>query len=153
MSELEYIQQAISDEASEFVAGYVAHRYRSKHLSSGTPTKTLPFSHCPDWITHISKENFIYPSKKLLNATRVLEVIFNQFHGNGLSDQTQIFFKVAEEVDNNIDEHSKIPWEVLLCLVRTRTYIRLGLMNKQRKDACESIRIAWRSAYNRKFYT
>lgn len=78
--------------------------------------------------------------------------MFNNFHGNYLSDETKIFSKVATLVNKQIKENNKIPWDVLMCLVRTRTYIRLKIINKQRKDAIERIRISKRSAQKQKFY-
>ncbi|KZC12724.1 hypothetical protein WN55_05351 [Dufourea novaeangliae] len=46
-----------------------------------------------------------------------------------------------------------IPNEVLLCLVRTRTYIRVKQLNKARRTSYDKIRIAARSAKTQKFYS
>lgn len=153
LSELEYAQQVISEDSLIFVAGYVAHRYRIKHPSLGTPTKNLPASHPPDWIVHASRGNLIYPSKELISVAKLLEFEFNEFHGNYLSDQDKIFTKLANIVNNKISEESRIPMEVLLCLVRTRTYIRLKLINKQRLDAISNtFRNSRRSHKKQQYY-
>ncbi len=147
------IRDNLKNLSLKFVAGYVAHRYRSKYPNLGTPTKDLPSDFTPDWITHISKGNLMYPSEDLLNNARVLEVVFNEFHGNSLSNEDLIFQKVAAKVCQRVESKCIIAWDALLCLVRTRTYIRLRLLNKQRADAKERVRIARKSAKKLKFMT
>lgn len=95
----------------------------------------------------------IYPSDKLIENAKILETVFNDFHKDFLSDENKIFFKVADTVYKLIKQESRIPWDALMCLVKTRTYIRLKLLNQQRKDANERIRLAKLSAQKQKFYT
>ena len=64
-----------------------------------------------------------------------------------------IFQKVAALVKQQITSEFTIPDEVLLYLVRTRTYIRLREMNKRRKESYDKIQIGARSAKTHKFYT
>lgn len=117
----------IAQEGLKYVAGYVAHRYREKHAFLGNPARVLADTDI-DYISILSRGGLLYPSDQLLEVAYVMESEFNIFHGNSLKKEKFIFKTVAENVKRKID---KIPFEVLLCLVRTRTYIRLRNLNKQ----------------------
>jgi len=56
---------------------------------------------------------------------------FLTFHGNGLSREPFIFDKVTERVSKKIN--NSLPRDVLACLVRIRTYIRLRHINLEIK--------------------
>ena len=135
-----------------YVAGYVAYRFKSKYPNLGIPTKELPSSEPLHWTCHISRGSLIYPSDSLIENSELLEKFFNDFHNDSLSNTNLIFQKVAALVKEKINVVFLIPDEVLLCLVRTRTYIRLRELNKKRKESYEKIRIAARSAITMKFY-
>ena len=147
------VKEFLAEEALIYVAGYVAYRFRFKHPFLGIPTKDLPTSNPPTWIEHISKGGLLYPTENLINVATILEKEFYSFHKNFLSDEDGIFTKVAHRVKEKLSEKRQIPWPVLLCLVRTRTYIRLRELNKKRKESCSRIRIAARSVKSQKFYT
>ncbi|OXU21237.1 hypothetical protein TSAR_009035 [Trichomalopsis sarcophagae] len=153
MPENELIRTIITDEALIYVAGYVAYRFRSKYPMLGTPTREIPNTDPTHWICHISRGSLIYPLDELLSSARILEKDFKSFHKDSLSDTNLIFVKVASLVKRKIDDQFHIPDEAFLCLVRTRTYIRLRELNKIRKDSYGKIRIAERSAKAIKFYS
>lgn len=87
----------------------------------------------------------------MINVGTVLENVFNDFHGDYLSDENMIFTKVAGIVKQKIEDKCEIPDEALLCFVRTRTYIRLKIINKERLDKIASLRFSKRSAQKQKF--
>lgn len=154
LPEIEVIREIVYQEALLYVAGYIAYRFRTKHPNLGIATREMPpIIDPPHWICHISRGSLIYPSNELLQTAQILERIFNNFHKDSLSDTNLIFQKVALLVKQKINNYFTIPDEVLLCLVRTRTYIRLKELNKKRKDSYDKIRIAARSAKTQKFYT
>lgn len=66
----------------------------------------------------------------MFQAVQIMEKYFKQLHGDNLSNELQIFKKLTNTLRPNI-EHLKIPTEVVQCLVRTRTYIRLNNLNRQ----------------------
>ncbi|OXU18138.1 hypothetical protein TSAR_011643 [Trichomalopsis sarcophagae] len=153
LPEIEIIQEIVHEEALLYIAGYVVYRFRSKYPTLGVPTREMPcIIDTPHWMCHISRGSLIYPSDKMVQAGKFLERIFNCFHKDSLSDTNMIFQKVAALVKQKIDNSFTIPNEVLLCLVRTRTYIRLKELNKKRRDSYDKIRIAARSAKTQKFY-
>ena len=65
----------------------------------------------------------------MLYATKILENEFNNMHGEGLSSGNNLFIKLAEKTKDKISKNTSIiPYEVLLCLSRTRTNIRNNLI-------------------------
>jgi transposase-like protein len=77
----------------------------------------------PDWIQYISRGSLLYPSKQLIAATEV----FNDIHKNSLSKDKFIFDTVTDRTLEKLED--KLPHEVIHCLARTRTYIRLREIN------------------------
>lgn len=112
----------IKKNALIYVAGYVAHRFRNTYNHLGVPTKTLPYTQT-DWLASISKGNCMYPSSDFLEATQVMDIEFNRFHGNFFNRENNIFDNltniVCTKLNNNFSN------KVIACLVRTRTYIVL----------------------------
>lgn len=117
----------LSHEGLMYITGYVAHRFRNMHHFLGDPTRNLESSEI-DYISILSRGGLMYPSETFMNASHIMEKEFNKFHGCGLSKEKNIFQKVAETVYNSVNG---IPLNVILCLVRTRTYLRLRNMNKE----------------------
>ena len=134
-----------------YITGYVAYQFRAKYPDLGVRTAELASTEPPTWICHISRGSLIYPSDELIQTAQILEEVFNQFHKDSLSETDLIFQKVAILVKQKFEKDFTLPNEVLLCLVRTRTYIRLRELNKKRKKSYNKIRIAARYAKN-KFY-
>jgi len=65
----------------------------------------------------------------LLNASKVLEKLFNTFHGDYMNKEPGIIKKLKIMVQKNIPDNS-IPDEVLACMIRTLTYIRIRELNR-----------------------
>lgn len=72
----------------------------------------------------LSREGLMYPSEEFIKVTNIMDDVFEEFHGpNQLKPKTKhIFQKVADLV---MQKNDSVPRDALLCLVRTRTYIRL----------------------------
>lgn len=121
-------QEIIEQNALLYVAGYVAHRFRNQYSYLATPTKNLP-NISDDWISCFSKGNCLYPSPSFQKTAQIMNEEFNKFHGDLFSRESKIFDKltniVLEKLNNNF------PKQVIACLVRTRTYIRLRAKNKE----------------------
>jgi len=118
----------LEKECAQYVAGYVANRFSSKypHLISHTDNSQQSNS----WTQCISKRNLKKPSYSLEKAIEQLEVDFNAFHGDSLLKTPNIIKNLSNIFEKNI-KHLNIPDEVIKCLVRTRTYIRLNNLNKE----------------------
>lgn len=125
--EMFQFREAMHSEGQKYITGYVAHRFRDKY-DLGTPTRQMEKENMPDWIQHISWGSLLYPNDALLNAAKVMEEIFHDMHGNFLSKEKNIFNLLAEKTLGRLKD--ELPREVILCLVRTRTYIRLPEINK-----------------------
>lgn len=121
------------EQGLKYIAGYVAYRFRNKFQSLGNKTRELDPPPNVDFINIISKGGLMYPSEELFQAARYMETEFIKYHGlNYLQKKKGIFTHVAKQVQ--LHNNNNIPFEVLHCLVRTRTYIRLRLINKKISD-------------------
>lgn len=114
----------IENDNVEYVAGYVAYRFKHKYpyLKSDEQGDT------DSWINYVSKGNLSIPSRTLVNMAYKLEPIFKNLHGEGLSNKQYII----KELSTKLEEIFKdIPTEVISCLVRTRTFIRMNKLNNE----------------------
>nr|CAH7721647.1 unnamed protein product [Callosobruchus chinensis] len=73
--------------------------------------------------------NLLNANENMLQATKILDSEFNIMHGTSLSNGKHLFKTLAECTLSNLADPSDIPYEVILCLARTRTYIRLRDIN------------------------
>lgn len=71
-------QDVIGRNGLQFLAGYVAHRFRLEYPELGS-TKNVDG---PSWISTLNKGNLLHPSNNLLEAICYTEEVFNQFHGS-----------------------------------------------------------------------
>lgn len=120
--------EKICQEGLKYVAGYVAWRF-SYNTSLGVHTRLLSEAEKPtgDWILHVTKGHLKYPSEKLLKAAQIMNEEFERYHGRTFAKDEKIFDTLATKTNENLSE--KLDMKVLLCLVRTRTYIRLRQLN------------------------
>ncbi|CAH1989757.1 unnamed protein product [Acanthoscelides obtectus] len=123
------VKEKIHHDSLKYVAGFVAYKFKHKY-NLGNPTNTFERNIEPDWLETISRGSLLYPNDELYEATLKLESVFYTMHGSSLSKENQIFHKLAQNTLNQL-KNTSIPFEVLLCLSRTRTYIRLRDMNRK----------------------
>ena len=132
------IKEVIEEEGLQYIAGYVAKKFRFKYPNLGCQTKDLPASKnnnidWVNWIMTISDGYLIYPSNSLLEVARIVNSEFDLFHqGPGLSRQPFIIKNLTEIVKKKVlEKNIDMPDEIIKCLVSTRTYIRLrNIQNK-----------------------
>ena len=125
--EEKFIQEVIKVEGLKYIAGYVAHKFKIKYPFLGTQIRRLELNNYnPDWIQYLSDGYLTYPCDDLIAIAKVMEKEFLDCHGKfRLSNETGIFKKVTNIVKEKISVTFNIPDEVISCLIRTRTYIRL----------------------------
>lgn len=117
----------IEKECAEFVAGYVANRFFNKYPNLiAHSDKDKPIC----WTDYISRGQLKIPSDNLMRAVKQLEIHFRSLHGDNLSKSTNIFKTLTDKLQISTQD-LKLPLDVLQCLVRTRTYIRLNNLNNQ----------------------
>ena len=66
-----------------------------------------------------------------MNISKIAEKCFNRFHGEHFSKEDFVIQKVINLIKKDNEYLDCIPEEVLQCLVRTRTYIRVREINKK----------------------
>lgn len=123
--------ETLTFEGLKYIAGYVAYRFKHKYDHLGIPTKELPTHELPDWIQFISRGQLLVPSETLISAAKIMEIEFQNLHGNWLSNAKLLFDLLTDRTIANLPENAHIPYEVLHCLARTRTYIRMRDLNKK----------------------
>lgn len=119
------------DQGLAYVAGYAAFRFKNKYPKLGTPTEMLVNPN-NDWINYISRGRLLSPNADLLKVAKHMNNVFLKYHPeSSLRKEPWIFKTVANIVEDELKNITQIPREVLSCLVRTRTYIRVRIINKQ----------------------
>ncbi|KYQ53520.1 hypothetical protein ALC60_00046, partial [Trachymyrmex zeteki] len=111
-----------------YIAGYVAFRFKSKDKTLGIETRQLETTYDSDWLQFISRGKCMYPSDKLLQCAHIMNIEFDKYHGSSLNKENFIFQTLAKIIQPKLK--IKISEEVLLCLIRTRTYIRVREINR-----------------------
>lgn len=122
------ISEAIEEEGLKYIAGYVAFRFKSKDKTLGIETRQLETTGDQDWLQFISRGKCMYPSDKLLQCAHIMNIEFAKYHGSSLNKENLVFQNLAKIIEPQLK--IKIPREALLCLIRTRTYIRLREINR-----------------------
>lgn len=125
------MKEHINEEGLRYIAGYVAYRFSTKYPQLGTKSHKISPSQKLGWIECISRGKLMVPSEELFSAAQILNQEFLSMHGESLSDGKKNFTNLAKKTASKLPQNIKLPFEVLLCLARTRTYIRLRMLNKQ----------------------
>ena len=74
----------------------------------------------------------MHPTDEFMSLINSINNAFCDFHGEYLSKESNIFYKLTKLVMKDIDP--KWPEEVIACFVRTRKFIRVKSMNCLLKD-------------------
>lgn len=122
------VHEIINEEGLKYIAGYVAFRFKSKDKTLGIETRQLETTYDSDWLQFISRGKCMYPSDKLLQCAHIMNIEFDKYHGSSLNKENFIFQTLAKIIQPKLK--IKISEEVLLCLIRTRTYIRVREINR-----------------------
>lgn len=119
------VVQVIEEQGLKYIAGYAAYRFRSEFPYFGTPTELL-VNPDDDWVNYISRGRIISPCKELFETAKIMERLFQEYHGDFISKEPLLFQNLASKITAIQDKNClTIPKRVLLCLIRTRTYIRV----------------------------
>lgn len=125
------MKESINNEALQYIAGYVAYKFRNKYsLETPVPSFDSLSEPVPDWLCFMSRGGLLKPNTKLFETAKILDCEFIKMRGNGLSEEKRIFKNLAEKTMSKLTSTS-IPFEVVLCLSRTRTYIKLRDLNRK----------------------
>lgn len=82
----------------------------------------------------MSRGSLKIPSNNLFRAVKIFEKHFKEIHKDKLCNEPNIFKKLSNIVTPHIS-NLQIPEEVLQCIIRTRTYIRLNNLNRKIIDS------------------
>lgn len=110
-------------EAAKYVAGYVTNKFCNKY-----PHLINTDGDDSSWIEHISRGGLKIPSKQLMETVKILEIEFKKLHKDSISKITNVMKYLTDILWSKVSSQN-IPKEVIQCLVRTRTFIRLNNLN------------------------
>lgn len=119
--------EIVEKNALLYIAGYVAHKFWNKYSHLGVPIKNLP-NLLDDWVFFLSKGNCMYPCPSFQEAAEIMNEEFQNFMAI-FSIKKPIFDKLTDIVREKMNNN--FPRKVIVCLMRTRTYIRLKEKNKE----------------------
>jgi len=80
------------------------------------------------WIEFISKGNLTVPTANLMECVKIIEIDFIKFHGNHISNERRVMKQLLDIILPKVS-FLNIPLEVIQCLIRTRSFIRLNNLN------------------------
>lgn len=80
------------------------------------------------WISCVSNGGLKTPSSKMIETVQKMELQFNKLHGDSLSKSRGVMQRLTDILIPEVS-YLNIPNEVLKCLVRTRSFIRLNNLN------------------------
>lgn len=80
------------------------------------------------WIEFISKGNLTIPTAQLMECVKIIEIDFFKLHANHISNEQRIMKQLLDIVLPKVS-FLNIPLEVIQCLIRTRSFIRLNNLN------------------------
>ena len=120
----------LSDDALNYVAGYVAFKLRREHRDLGFVCGSVSMSAGVNnsWLQQLSRGGLRQPSESWLQTARCLERDFRSYHGSSLRNERQV---VSRLVTAMAIKHPLTPVAAIRCFVRTRTFIRMRYLNRK----------------------
>uniref|UniRef100_T1IMX2 Transposable element P transposase n=1 Tax=Strigamia maritima TaxID=126957 RepID=T1IMX2_STRMM len=118
----------LEQEGLKYIAGYACFRFRVKYPDLGDYTKDLEPSNLA-WVMYISQGGLIYRGKKIMYVVNILNAEFVKYHGKFFSKEDNVVKNVYDLTVKKLPKSENFPKEVLLCLVRTLTCIRIKKLN------------------------
>nr|CAH7744568.1 unnamed protein product [Callosobruchus chinensis] len=82
------------------------------------------------WLDILSRGALLSPTEELWEVAKMMETIFYQMNGSSLCKEKKIFHNLAQKTLASLPDTS-VPFEVILCMCRTRVYIRLRDINRK----------------------
>lgn len=119
----------LEEDSAQYVAGYICNRFSSKYPELLKQTDDSDVAEdC--WTNFKSRGGLKLPSNNLLTALKFLEIEFKLVNGDNITKSKGIMKNMVNRLTPTI-QYLSIPQEVIDCLVRTRTFIRMNNLNKQ----------------------
>lgn len=115
----------------QYVAGAVARKFIGKYPELAKTSKTSKDGLNCNWTEYVSEGNLLEPSMDMIQCGMSIEMVFREYHGSkDIHKGPGIMDKVTEKVIALLKNRYNIPNDVVHCMVRTRTFIRLNHLNK-----------------------
>jgi hypothetical protein len=126
--------------AIEYLAGWVAYKFKSTHPSLGIFTYESKQEHgysLPSWVGHLSFGGLKKPSPEWLHTAILLDKIFNKYHKHKGADSTNVPISLRKGkglVSNLVKKivrslGGKLSSDIITTFIKQRTMIRLNYLN------------------------
>ncbi|KAF6212640.1 hypothetical protein GE061_013166 [Apolygus lucorum] len=124
-----------SEELLEMLAGYLIYRFKKKQPEKsalyGSYSKDVPTSSKKTWVGTLSRGWLIRPNESFMKDVKAMEEEFIKYHGKGINKNANVFSTLKtriQESNPHIDDF------LVLCYVRTRTFIRMKNLNREARE-------------------
>lgn len=119
----------LEEDSAQYVAGYICNQFASKYPELLKQTDDSDVAEdC--WTNFKSRGGLKLPSNNLLTALKFLEMEFKLVNDDNITKNKGIMKNMVNRLTPTV-QYLSIPQEVIDCLVRTRTFIRINNLNKQ----------------------
>lgn len=132
ISHAEIVQQSEED-GLEYIAGYIAKKFKDKYPYLGNFTHKIDTEHnytVPSWVRHLSYGGLTSPSETWLQEFKNIVSSFTLFHKDNVQRGKNVLKRTTDFVASSVDlKH--IPSEVLEAAVKTIFFVRIKYLNSK----------------------
>lgn len=111
----------------EYLAGWIAFKFKETHPELGKHTYKLPAS-APSWVQHLSFGGLMRPSPSWFQDARKMERMFTNFHKESFRSKKNIVKRLTHIILKKIPTRSEA---IIKKFVKHRTIIRCRYLTKQ----------------------
>lgn len=130
-----------TNEGLKYVAGYLAHSFRTKYPLLGA--KTSEYSEIyfngiqAPWIWSLTRGGLTVPSTDFFQKICLFEKLFCDYHGDKVCTDRKIVDNLTNKIFSLYPEMKR---DIIQKFVCTRTFIRIKFLNHQLRAEAESAR-------------
>lgn len=125
--------QELSNDALEYIAGYLAKKFKDNVPNLGQYTYTIRTEHnynLPSWVQQLSYGGLIKPDDAFLKTIKKWNRYFEKFHGDSHKKGTGIVKKLASKIKRRSD----FSLAIITAFCKLRTIIRMNYLNAKRLE-------------------
>lgn len=122
-----------TNDALEYIAGYLAKKYKDVLPNLGDFTHKISQEHLyniPSWVQQLSYGGLIKPSKEFFKKVKAWNSYFQTYHGESFRSGPGVVKKLAKKI---LKKECGYPCKVIEAFCKLRTIIRINFRNLKAK--------------------
>lgn len=123
-----------ANDALEYIAGYIAKKFKDKYPDLGDYTHQLLLTehqyNLPSWVEHLSYGGLIKPKRSWLQKVKKMNKYFLKYHGPQLEKK----HSVTKQLSNFIYQKENIPLDLVQNFIKLRTIIKINYENIKQEE-------------------